>query len=431
MTNMEKWRAFTETLEAPDLFINLGWLFTVSTSLERRVFYGSLDRPQFVNIYLLLVGDPALGKGTVMRESSRLLSEFYMRLPNGQVPVDKATGEKKRLFRSMPDTLTFERLIESMAAATKTIIYDAPNGEKRAYGHASIYFVLEELAALLRQNKSDDVGKFLLQLYDCGDYRYSTKHNGHFHIQNGCLNLVAGTQVDHFRKMNDQIGDGLLSRFVIAYGQEARQRIFDYPELTPTQKQYKLDLLNWIKNLSEVFGAITLGPGVAEYMQEWWVAEAKHLAGFGEGALKKLFARRKDQVKKLAAAFHFSESTSLTIQLPCYQRAIDFCRMLENPVSVLLAQTGKNVLYPISERLVSWLKRGPRESYEVMQFLAPEMDLLTATHTLNMLVQCKKIQLVNNRWEALTIQNDEPTILQPPDENLSSEMMPPSGDVLM
>jgi len=115
MTNFLKWKSLTSALESPDLFLDLSWYWAVATALERRVFYGDLSRPQFCNMFLLLVGPPAVGKGTAMREATKLLHAFPFVDDKGIGRKDPITLEDEKLFRNLPDTLTFEKLIEIFA----------------------------------------------------------------------------------------------------------------------------------------------------------------------------------------------------------------------------------------------------------------------------------------------------------------------------
>lgn len=402
MTNYQHWQNFTAELESPDIFLDLSLYWAVGTALERRIHYGATGRKHFCNPFTLLVGPPAVGKGTAMRAATSLLEAYYFEDENGRRRKDPITMQDELLFLRLPDTLTFERMIELIYKTPDRVIITGP---KTAEGGKGFYFSLEELSSLLKKNKTEDVGRFLINGYDGEAFRYSTRHHGDFTIKNYNIAFIAGTQVDFIRKLEAEglAGEGLLSRFLIAYAREPRKRIFDYPPLTDDQKASQKHLREWIKNLAKLRGTISQSPEVAEWTQSWYEQEAQHLSQYADGKLSNYFARRKDQVKRLAAAIHFLESIDLSIPIAAFQEAARFLRLLESSVIRLVNQTGRNALYPIAERLVSDIKAAGvngRTRAMVMGFLLPEMDFQEAEKTLQMLTEAKRITFDGTTYKA-------------------------------
>lgn len=394
MTNLQRWKLFTAELESPDIFLDLSFYWAIGTALERRVYYGSAGRKHYCNPFTLLVGPPAVGKGTAMRAAMSLLDAYHYEDENGRRRKDPITLQDEKLFLRLPDTLTFERLIELICKTPDRLIITGP---KTAEAGKGFYFALEELSSLLKKNKTEDVGRFLINGYDGEEFRYSTRHHGDHTIKNYNIAFIAGTQVDFIRKLEAEglAGEGLLSRFLIAYAREPRKRIFDYAPLTQDQRQSQQVLRDWLKTLSKLRGTITLTPEVNEFMQSWYENESQHLTQYADGKLANYFARRKDQVKRLAAAIHFMESIDLHIPIAAFQEATRIVRLLETSVIRLVNQTGRNALYPIAERLVADIKvAGPagRTRAMVMGFLLPEMDFQEADKTIQMLMEAGRIK---------------------------------------
>lgn len=389
MTNEQKFLKLTEQLESPEMFLRLSWYWAVATALERRVFFGDFSRAQFCNLYVLLIGPPAVGKGSAMREATKLVSHYLYTAPDGTAPLDPSTLERQRLFASLPDTASFELLVESLSKLTRVI----KTSETSVYGFIAAYFALEELSSLLRKNKSEDVAQFLLNMYDGYEYKYSTRHKGKFVIRNAALNFIAGTQIDFVRQAESAglLGQGLFSRFLICYQTEKRQLVFDYDNLTEEQVAIQKELQIYLKSLSKLYGQVQYGPGVLEHLKEWYADEVTHVAQYNESKLQHYFSRRKDQVKRLAAAMHFGESSDLTIGLEPFVRAAGIMRQLESTIITMTKQTGKNPNFPISEQLVNLIKRRPRSSAECMQFLSSDADLIEAANIIKMLETCNRI----------------------------------------
>ena len=393
MTNFQKWKSLTSALESPEIFLDLSWYWAVSTALERRVYYGDLARPQFCNMFLLFVGPPAVGKGTALREATKLLHAFNYTDEKGLEREDPFTLTKEKLFKLLPDNLTFEKLVDILARSPARAFITGP---QTAASYTAYHFALEELSSLLKRNKTDDVARFLLNLYDGEPFQYATKHHGSYTLKNCCLGFIAGTQVDFIRKAEADglLGEGLFSRFIIAYERAPRQRVFDYPPLTEEQTLQKKALQIWLKELSKIKGRILVSEETGLHLQSWWEKEAEYLSQYAEGKLANYFARRKDQVKRLAAAMHFSESLTMEIPRERFDEAADLLRRLESSVIRLVNQTGRNQLFPIGERLVRDIQfAGPagRTRAQVMAFLLPEMDFNEAEGLLEMLTTSNRI----------------------------------------
>lgn len=393
MTNFQKWKSFTQALESPEIFLDLSWYWAVSTALERRVYYGDLARPQFCNMFLLFVGPPAVGKGTALREATKLLHAFNYTDEKGVEREDPFTLTKEKLFKLLPDNLTFEKLVDILARSPARAFITGP---QTAASYTAYHFALEELSSLLKRNKTDDVARFLLNLYDGEPFQYATKHHGSYTLKNCCLGFIAGTQVDFIRKAEADglLGEGLFSRFIIAYERAPRQRVFDYPPLTEEQSLQKKSLQVWLKELSKIKGRILVSDLTGLHLQSWWEKEAEYLSQYAEGKLANYFARRKDQVKRLAAAMHFSESLTMEIPRERFDEAADLLRKLESSVIRLVNQTGRNQLFPIAERLVRDIQFAGvtgRTRAQVMGFLLPEMDFREAEGLLEMLTTSNRI----------------------------------------
>jgi len=407
MTNQQKFEELTKDLESPAVYIKLAYLFAVSAALERRVFFGNPMSPMLLNLFILFVGPPAVGKGTSMRQANKLLSPFIFYKPDGTYEIDKDTKEPKRLYTKLPDTVTFEKLVFAMAEIKKPLFVTDPADLKKSYiySHSSAYFFLEELASLFRRQKSDDVSRFLLNAYDGEEFLYSTKNQGSAFLKNGCLNLIAGTQLDFIRKAEQDglLGEGLFSRFIIAYAEEKRQVRFHYNELTDTQKQYLTDLQLHIKSLSTLFGRVDYAePETFEWLESWYKEEIERLKNYRNEKLALYFSRRKDHVIKIAAAMHFGENNkSFLIPRHCFESAIALTHELEKPVVEIARRTGKNANFPIQEKLLRFIAERPREHAEIIREFESECDAMQTLQLLMTLESGRRIEKIDgtSSWQ--------------------------------
>lgn len=404
MTNHDRWKIITKDLGCPKNYLTFAFYAGVSAALERRVFFGDLNRPLFVNNYTLFVGPAGVGKGQAMREIKRILAALPAVTKDGTPRIDRKTLRPIPLFSTLADTMTFEAVIAEMAKTRKQI--ERPNNEG-IYESSPFYVCLEELSSLLRINKTDDVARLLLNLYDASEpYRYETKKAGSHEIRSGCLNLIAGTTIDFLAKaeQNGLIGEGLVSRMLIVYADERPEDKFEQNVLTEEQLQLQNDLQRYFFKLGHVFGPLTYTQETRDYLEDWWARERTHLSLYGDEKLSNFFSRRKVQVMKLAAAIEFSENISFTISRASFERAAELIRGLEPAILRLARRTGRNVYYSATERFISQLTKVKEMSHaEVLSWLSSDLEPSVALNTIAMLKEAGRITLTNrNTWTTST-----------------------------
>jgi len=399
MTNFNKFRELTSGLDAPSLFLDAAWLFAVSAALERRVYSGSIHRRLHANNFFMLIGPAGVGKGLALREAKRLLNAYSLYTPDElkkpaaerRPLIDPVTHAEKKLFYALPDATTFESVVREIAEAKKQ--YAVAEGKLETT--CAAYFCLEELSSLLRPRKSEEVARFLLNMYDGEPYTYRTATSGSAYIESGCLNVMAGTTPDFLKTAEESgiIGEGLLSRFVvISVTRSDREPRFFLPELTTEQIAIQAHLQKWLAFLGTIYGKVELEPGVADDLEAWWKGEVKRLAAYGDEKIEKAFARRKVQVIKLAKAFHFSESAKMLVPFRPFRQAIDYLTSLEPDVVKLIHNTGRNAGYSVQVRFISWLKlQSPQALGEVVQRLAPELDYQGIYNLLQLCAQSNEV----------------------------------------
>jgi hypothetical protein len=207
VTNLEKWRFYNKDITSPDIYINVSFYYMIASALQRRVYLGSDERPLFGNLYIILVGEPGVGKGLVIKpvydylrfhklnrlkltstalgeanvqdvneEVLKALIDEYQSANNINLPptVNKALlggnpykpKEVPLLIPMAADATTYEALVESQARAFRTIrvtrCLDSKLLIKSSYSHSSICFALEEISSLFRKH-TEDVVNYLVK----------------------------------------------------------------------------------------------------------------------------------------------------------------------------------------------------------------------------------------------------------------------------
>lgn len=400
MTNHEKWLSYTDGLASPQNYIEWGWLYTISASLQRRVWCPPDHRRCYPNMYVTLVGKPGIGKGQVIRSVSDILklhkledvkptaggsSEEQMIVDSMaaadlkaaqdemMVGKDKASSpDKPDLIPIAADAVTYEALVQSMGRCIRRINYSEYNAAQgknvmRIYSHSSLCFCLEEIASLFRKN-TESLVNFLIQAYDCGEnYEYQTKTAGRDRIRRLCLNFLGATNPDFMQDTFDDklLSQGYSSRTFYVFANKNRKSVFFLPELTELQKQHRKEVAEHVVKLTRIYGQVKIDDETWNWLQDWW---AEYEARPDKRASKSLkleayYARKNIHVMKIAMAMHFGESLDLFIPKATFQRAMDFLATEERTMHLALTLDGKNPLADTSRKMCGYLQQAGKKTF--------------------------------------------------------------------
>ena len=189
---LDKWKYYTKDLISPDSYIEMGFFYLMAAAMQRRLWLGDTSglSQLFPNMYIILVGPPACGKGLVLKQVIQILKHYKITHGNEFVKAEEAAVKAlaaelgigsnlsspidfdNYLIPVSADATTYEQLLRIMTRSTR--IHEIKE-TKQKYVHKSLCFCLEEISSLFRR-KAEDVVRFLIVAFDCGDYDYETKH---------------------------------------------------------------------------------------------------------------------------------------------------------------------------------------------------------------------------------------------------------------
>lgn len=397
MTNFEKWRLYTEGLVSPDNYINFGFYSLIAACLQRRVWIGPDHAPLYPNLYVILVGEPGVGKGLVVKQINKVLThhklqqdntdqvKLFSKLSNldrqvaeevlkedfknaqeaeyGEKVNDKTLKmiDKPLLFPMAADSTTYEALVRALAKSIRrknVLKYDDEKKQEvsKIYTHSSLTFCLEEISSLLRR-KTEDVVHFIIQTYDCGDYTYDTKNNGRDRIKNCCVNFLGGTTPGFMQKTFDDqlLTEGFASRVFFIYAARNRKTTLWIPDLTQEQQDAYNDILNHIKELSSLYGRVRMDSETSEFLEQWWIDSQKSRSNVSY-KLNPYYARKNIHVIKLAMAIHFAESTEMHIRKESFEKAIQLLKVEEKKMHYALGLESGNPLAIPTKKILKYLE---------------------------------------------------------------------------
>lgn len=343
MTNLEKVHYFFRDYESPERFIDWNYHYIISSCLGRRVHFQK-ENPVFPNIFVVIVGPPAIGKTMPASKLGDML---------GSLVEMNAQGQAVDLVDIVPDCVTLERLYQVIEKSTK--IYRAPNGDPKV--HSSVSFNLADEMALLFKNseKMNDLTMFLNAGYDCkSSFKYETKRNGTNVIKNMCINFLGCCTPNWIAKnmSSNVLDDGWASRVFFIYG-DTRRQLTTYYNFSEAQNKALMDIKVHCRNLSKLSGEVTFTPEALAYFDDWY--QKHQLTGRinKDPKLDNYYGRKKLHIWKLAMIHHFGNSLSMTVGVESVKDAFRTAADAELDMHKALASININP----TARLAEMIKR--------------------------------------------------------------------------
>lgn len=377
---LQDWHEYCKDLQSPQSYIDMAFYSMIGAALQRRVWVGPTEMPIFSNLYVILVGDPATGKGLVLRPIKEMLC--YWKQNSTAMKLDKLDEKSRKqileaaeelrveaakkgevfqdplIFPMTADSTTYEQVVTENAKAIRTLRLTSPN-EKMApsgiYTHNSLIFLLPELDSLFKKHQ-EDVIKYLTAAFDGDQYEYKTKTQGTAQIRRPCLTFLAGTNPDFINESfsNKLIGGGFASRVIFVFEERPRFYRFAIPEFSSEQLECKQRIINRLKELSRYFGQVQFTPDALTFLKEVF-ENGKHKTN-NNPRLEHYYGRKNLHVQKLAMAMHFADNNDMTIGLDIAKEALRILAELEikmhlalsfgdedNPLSKLIHRILKNL----------------------------------------------------------------------------------------
>lgn len=427
-TNFDRWQLLMRDCVSPQSFINFGFYFLVASCLQRRVWMGA-ESPQekgnlYPNPYIVLVGEPGLGKGRVINPVNSLLKHWRFEVQSGRIlePTEELQNEYENyLFPCGPESVTFEQLVDKMSKSYRNISWERclnpvkfNNGDKpeplpKVYGHSSIYFALEELSSLIHKD-TNKISDFLIQTYDCNDYRRETKGQGIAQLKKPCLSFLAGTTPSYMEETFKErmLTDGLSARvwFIFEFANRTRRWGIKPPD--NEQLKARLELLEWMKKLAHLYGRVELSQEAHEFLEQWWLKQQPEYRPNNNLKLNAYYARKDIHVLKMCMILHFSEPfTNFTISLDTARKALAVLDEIEVKMHYALNFGNRNPLFSIGKQIGNYLQlnRKPMTKVEIMAAFGGDLREMELDEVLKYLRDTDVVKFTDNRYISTKLHN--------------------------
>ena len=239
----------TENSEPPVLFRKWAGISAIAAALQRkvRVEFG-LSLTFYPNLYIVLVGPSATGKGTAMKFASDIIE---------QVPAIRLSAQATSL----------QALIRRMKETNLTDI-DMITGEQQY--HSSLTIFSTEFTVFLGYHNNELIAA-LCEWYDCHSrWTYETIARKKEEVIGVWVNLFAGTTPDslHASLPIESIGAGLTSRIIFVC-EEKRAKLVIVPTKTDEEIKLQQMLINDLESISMLSGRVGYDKEFLDFYTNW------------------------------------------------------------------------------------------------------------------------------------------------------------------
>jgi len=283
---------YVEDTEAPRDFWLWGGIFTLCTTLQRRVWLPYGLEPIFPNIYVLLVAPP----GKCRKAGPPSLAKKM--LIKAGIPVSIDSFSKRDFTKELAELYK-----------TEHFTYD---GEMKP--QTPIGLVSKEMSSLLAVDPKGMI-EVLTDLFDSHDeWEYGTSGQGHDKLYGVCVSCFIATTPVWFAANLPQeaIGGGFTSRFVIITGYDKYKRV-PIPSI-PDEGLYN-KLLSDLSVIALLTGEFKWTKNSRDFFKSWYKTLDDKVNETKDDRLHSFIERMHVMALKVSMAIHVSYSNELVIKL--------------------------------------------------------------------------------------------------------------------
>ena len=368
MSLYEDWCLYTKDVQSPQPFVDAAFYFMIGAALQRRVWFGDLDfHAVFPNQYIAFIGPASAGKSLITSPMKELLEiPADIKEPENDLAAEllgedsetNRKGARQPLIYIAPNSTTFEQFTQETSRVAYLHRYIDAENRRKAYHHSSLVFILDELTSIFKKN-AEQLSDFLLEAYNGGKkYVRKLKHSDTDFCTNMCISLLGNTTLGKFQSLQNQdiLSDGFMARTIIVYGIEKRFHLYSIPPLSDDQKAAKVRLQSYIRELTKVYGAVTLNDEAKEYIHHHFELHPNLIHTNKHPMLDEYYGRKNLHHQKILFAIHFSRTTDMIITLQDAENATAHLARLEKDMHIPFVGMGRNESAKLTEDICRYIK---------------------------------------------------------------------------
>ena len=354
---IEGFLQLTENSEPPYLFRKWTAISCIASALQRKcsVDWGT-SLKFYPNLFIVLVGPSATGKGTAMNPGLDIISE---------IPAIRMSAQATSL----------QALIRRLKETNLTDV-DMVSG-KQTY-HSSMTIFSKEFTVFLGYHNSELMAA-LCDWYDCDrKWSYETISRDKEEITGVWVNLIGGTTPDLIQSSLpiDSIGGGLTSRIIFIY-EEKKGKLVTIPTQTPEERELFKLLVYDLEKISLLSGKFKFTPN---FVSEWdrWCRYADVNPPFYDSKFDGYVGRRRTHLMKLSMVISASHGQhDLVLSIDDLKTAVKFLEEAEVKMEMVFKGVGKSDISSMINKASAYIIQSKIKEipfFEFARFFSNDMD---------------------------------------------------------
>ena len=352
--------------------MDAAFYFMIGAALQRRVWFGDLDfHAVFPNQYIAFIGPASAGKSLITSPMKELLElHADVKAPEDDLAAEllgedaetNRKGARQPLIYIAPNSTTFEQFTQETSRVAYLHRYIDSENRRKAYHHSSLVFILDELTSIFKKN-AEQLSDFLLEAYNGGrKYVRKLKHSDTDFCTNMCISLLGNTTLGKFQSLQNQdiLSDGFMARTIIVYGIEKRFHLYSIPPLSEEQKAAKARLQSYIRELTKLYGPVSLNDEAKEYIHHHFELHPNLVHTNKHPMLDEYYGRKNLHHQKILFAVHFARTTDMVITRQDAEAATEHLAKLEKDMHIPFVGMGRNESAKITEDIWRFIKTSNR-----------------------------------------------------------------------
>jgi len=337
----------TNNSEPPTLFRKWAAISSIASALQRKVRVElGLSLTFYPNLYVVLVGPSATGKGTVMKFASDIIE---------QIPTIRLSAQATSL----------QALIRRMKDTNLTDI-NVTTGEQTY--HSSLTIFSTEFTVFLGYHNQELIAA-LCEWYDCHNrWAYETIARKKEEVIGVWVNLFAGTTPDAIQASLpiESIGGGLTSRIIFVV-EEKRGKLVVIPTKTEHEIRLQQMLVYDLEAINKLSGIMHYTEGFLKIYSDWCYYADTHRP-FQDKKFDGYCGRRRKHLITLSMICSASHSDEMVITSDDIERAIGLLTEVEMKMGKVFKGMGRSDTSDLLNDAITFISNSQIPDVPLFQF---------------------------------------------------------------
>jgi hypothetical protein len=366
----------TDNSEPPVLFRKWAAISSIASALQRKVRVElGLSLTFYPNLYIVLVGPSATGKGTAMKFASDII-------------------EKIPTIRLSAQATSLQALIRRMKETNLTDI-NVVTGDQTY--HSSLTIFSTEFTVFLGYHNQELIAA-LCEWYDCHNrWVYETIARKKEEVVGVWVNLFAGTTPDAIQASLpiESIGGGLTSRIIFVV-EEKRAKLVVVPTITERQLQLQQMLVYDLEAINRMSGVMNYTEGFLKVYSDWCYYADTHRP-FYDKKFDGYCGRRRKHLITLSMVCCASRGDEMVMTSEDIDRAITLLTEVEIKMGKVFKGMGRSSISDLINDAIVYITNSITPDIPLHQFakyFEGDMDKLEMDRVLTTLEAMNTIKLV-------------------------------------